>query len=243
MFCGQIQAIYLGDYETGLELEKQTLRRWEGFTGRLFPLLRIAQIQTEQKRYTDALATLELAKPLGEKVVEDIGRAGLGLVTAMLFIALGDEQRLRSALDILSKIQQMAESNLVSQQYYMAAACKASAAHLKLAHHFTRQDENKRLAHFMQALESSQSALNRYQQFGFVQIVECLSEEILFRHSEALEANDRKIESHEFLKRAHAEMMRKYSLIPADSPYRKIYFENIQLHREIIAAHTAQRDD
>jgi predicted ATPase/class 3 adenylate cyclase len=242
MFCGQIQALYLGDYETGLELELQALRFWENFTGRLFPLLRIAQIQTALGRYTEALATLELARPLEEQVVFDIGRAGLGLVTIILYNALGDEEHLQSALEITSQIQRMVAGNLVSRQYHMAAACEASAAHLKLAQYFGERDnfEIESQAHLLQALESSQSAINLYEQFGFVQIVECASEEIFFRHSQALAANHRSAEAVEFLERAYEEMMRKHDLIPSDSPFRKTYLENIQLHRDIRVAYSAQ---
>jgi class 3 adenylate cyclase len=242
MFCGQIQALYLGDYETGLDLELQTLHFWENITDRLFPLLRIAQIQTAQGQHTEALATLEMTRPLEEKVVFDVGRAGLGLVTVILYNALGDKHRLQSALEITSQIQQMAADNLVSRQYHMAAACEASVAHLKLAQYFTgrKRMSIERQTHLRQTLESSQSALNLYQQFGFVQVVECTSEEILYRHSQALAANDRADEASEFLKQAYNEMMRKHDLIPADSSFRKTYLENIQLHREIQTAYAAQ---
>lgn len=244
MFCGQIQALYLGEYETGLELELQTLHFWENMTDRLFPLLRIVQIQTEMGRHTEALATLEIAQPLEERVVLDIGRAGLGLVTAILYNALGDKHRLQLALDITSQIQQMAADNLVSRQYHMAAACEASAAHLKLAQYFSgrKRIRTERQTHLRQALESSGSALHIYQQFGFVQVIECSSEEIFYRHSQALAANDHAEEAVKFLERAHEEMMRKYDLIPADSPFRKTYLENIQLHREIQTSYAAQNE-
>jgi tetratricopeptide (TPR) repeat protein len=243
MFCGQIQALYLGNYETGLELELQTLHLWENITDRLFPLLRITQIQTAQGRHTEALATLEMARPLEEKVVFDVGRAGLGLVTVILYNAMSDKHRLQSALDITSQIQQMAADNLISRQYQMAAACEASVAHLKLAQYDSHHDavsDMERQAHLSQALESSQTALKLYEQFGFVQVVECTSEEILYRHSQALAANDHAAEAAEFLGRAHVEMMRKHNLIPADSPFRTTYLENIQLHQEIQTAYAIQ---
>ena len=243
MFCGQIRALYLGEYEAGLELQMQTLRFWENITDRLFPLLRIAQIQTALGRYTEALATLEVARPLGENVVFDIGRAGLGLVTAILYNALGDQHYLEAALEIASRIQQMAADNLISQQYLMAALCEASAAHLKLAQLFDERQETspERKPHLTQALEASEGALRIYQQFGFVQLVECTSEEILYRHSKALTANDRTPEAAEFLERAFEEMMRKHALIPSNSPFRKTFLENIELHREIPVAYAALR--
>jgi tetratricopeptide (TPR) repeat protein len=243
MFCGQIRALYLGDYEAGLELQLQTLRFWENITDRLFPLLRIAQIQTALGRHSEALATLEIAGPLGENVVFDIGRAGLGLVTVILYNALGDENHLRSALEITSRIQQMAADNLISQQYLMAALCEASETHLKLAKSFTGREEmdSERQSHLGRALEASQAAVRIFEQFGFVQLVECVSEEILYRHSRALAANDRAQEATEFLERAFDEMMRKHELIPRNSPFRKTYLENIALHREIPVAYAALR--
>ena len=242
MFCGQIQALYLGDYETGLESERQSLRVWENMTSRIFPLLRITQILTAQGKYTEAIKTLEMARPLGEKVVYDIGRAGLGLVAVILYNALGDEEHLQSALEITSQIQQMVADNLISRQYHMTAACESSVSYLNLAQSLTRKKARsaERQAYLLKALESSQTALNLYEQFGFVQVVECSSEEILFRHSQALMANDRAAEGAEFLKRAHEEIMRKHDLIPTESPYRKTYLENIPLHQDIQAAYTKQ---
>ncbi|MCI0553964.1 MAG: DUF2791 family P-loop domain-containing protein, partial [Anaerolineae bacterium] len=233
MFCGQIQAVYLGDYKAGLELEMQSLRIWENITGRIFPLLRITQILTSQGKYTEALGTLEKARPLGEKIVYDIGRAGLGLVTVILYNALGDEQHLRSALEITSQIQQMVTDNLISRQYHMTAACAASVTYLNLAGLLARKKTKniERQSYLEKALESSQIALNLYEQFGFVQVVECTSEEILFRRRQALIANNRAAEGVEFLKRAYEEMMRKHDLIPAKSPFRKTYLKNIPLHR------------
>ena len=80
-----------------------------------------------------------------------------------------------------------------------------------------------------------------YEQFGFVQLVECVSEEILYRHSRALAANDRADEAAEYLERAFEEMMRKHALIPNSSPFRKTFLENIELHREIPVAYAALR--
>jgi tetratricopeptide (TPR) repeat protein len=238
MSCGQIEGAYLGDYEAGLLHEKDALKTWEHLTGRIFPLLRIAQILTAQGQYEEAMTVLETARPLGDKVVMDIGRAGLVLVNIILFNALGDEAHLWQALDLVNQTHQMTSYNLVSQQYRMAAACESSDTHLKLANLYAESDHNESQKHLAWALESSQSALDLYQHFGFVQIVECTSEEILYRHSQALAANDSANEASEFLERAYKEMMRKYDLIPEDSPFHKTYLENISLHKEILAAYT-----
>lgn len=238
MFCGQIEGLYLGDYEAGLALQKEVLRIWEHISGRLYPLLRIAQILTAQGQYPEALSTLETARPLADKVVMEIGRAGLGMVSIILFNAMGDEPHLWQVLELVGQIQQMTSDNLVSQQYRMAASCEASDTHLKLASLFKDRDANAYGKHLVQALEASQAAFDLYQYFGFVQIVECTSEEILYRHSRALAANDRTDEAVQLLERAYKEMMRKHNLIPADSPYRKTFLENIPLHREISAAYS-----
>jgi predicted ATPase/class 3 adenylate cyclase len=231
MFCAQIQGLYLGDYQAGLALAEESARIWEEITARLYPLLRIAQMQVALGRYDDALATLERACPLSERNVYDLGRAGIDLVTTILYNTLGDEDHLRMALELTVEIGQMVAANLVSRQYQMAAACESAAAHLGLARCLA--DEAERREQFRLALESSQTALDIYNSFGFTQVIECVGEEILFRHSLALEANGRQAEAAEYLKAAYEEMMRKYDLIPAGSRFRQTYLENIALHREI----------
>ena len=124
MFCGQIQAIYLGDYEAGLALEEEAMRIWEQTSGRLYPLLRIAQIQTLLGQYRTATATLELARPIGEQVIGDLGKAGLALVTAILGNAIGDAEHLLTVLEQAEKIEQMVASSFISRQYLMVAACE-----------------------------------------------------------------------------------------------------------------------
>jgi hypothetical protein len=160
----------------------------------------------------------------------------------MYYSAVGGEENLRAGLAITSQIQQMVADNLVSRQYHMAVACEMSMLHLKLADALADRDADnqERQDHLAQALEASRSALAIYQQFGFVQVVECVSEEILYRHSLALAANGRQSEATEFLERAYEEMMRKHDMIPLDSPFRKTYLENIELHRDIQIAYAAQ---
>jgi len=232
MHCGQIQSLRLGDYEAGLALLEECLRLWEGFPGELFALLRVVQVQAAQGRYDDAQETLEHARRIiGVHAVRDMGRAGLRLVSAILYNALGDEAHLREALELAAQTSQLVADAPLTRQYEMAAACESAAAHLGLAECLA--DEAEREAHLRQALESSQAALDIYQHFGFVQIIECVSEEILYRHSLALAANGRQAEAAEYLQRAYDEMMRKHDLIPPDSPFRRTYLENIPLHRDI----------
>ncbi len=240
MFYGQIQALYLGDHEAGLAMLEESLRIWESMPFELFPLLRIVQIHTVQGRYDEALTVLERARRVGEWHVEDIGRSGLDLVSAILYNALGDETHLALALELATKNRQVFVDNQpLSDQYRLVAACEAAAAHLGLAGAVA--DAAERQHHLRQALESSQAALDIYQAFGFVRPIECASEEVLFRHSQALAANGHEVEAAEYRQRAYDEMMRKYDMIPSDSPFRRTYLENIPLHRDIRAAIVAPR--
>jgi tetratricopeptide (TPR) repeat protein len=232
MFCGQITGLYLGDYEAGLTLLEGCLLRWQSFSSVVFPLLRIAQIQTEQGRYSEAMATLEQIHNMDEQKINDTGRAGLRLVTAILYLALDDEVHLRQVLELAAQTSQLAVDTLISQQYEMAAACKMAIAHLKLADHL--DDETESRTHRRRALESSQKALAVYSSFGFTQIIECVSEEIFFYHGLALAVNDYQSEATEYLQRAYDEMMRKHSLIPQATPFLHTFL-NIPLHREISA--------
>ncbi len=235
MFCGQIQAIYLGDYENGLAREVEALDCWSEITDRLFPLLRIAQIQTYLGRFEAAWSTLESAHAVIGQVILDIGHAGLSLVEAILHNAQGGPEHWRKVFELRAQVGQLVTEDQLSRQYQMAAACQAAAAHLGLAG--CVDDAGERAAHQRAALEASAMALDVYRQFGFTQVVECLGEEILYRHSLALAANGRDAEARSLLGDAYREMMRKHDLIPADSPFRRTFLENIALHRQIAAAY------
>jgi class 3 adenylate cyclase len=241
MFCGQIQGLYLGDYETGLSLLEESLRLWEGIPAELYPLLRLVQTHTVQGRYDVALATLERARRVGEHHTEQMALVGLDLVSTILYNNLADSQtpdaqaHLQMALDLTSQNRQVFVDNpQLSRQYQMVAACEATVAHLGLAEMAANKTERQN--HLRLALESSQAALDIYQSFGFVQPIECVSEEILYRHSLALAANGLETAAIDYLKHAYDEMMDKHDLIPPDSPFRRTYLENIPLHRKIHAA-------
>ncbi|HQK12803.1 MAG TPA: adenylate/guanylate cyclase domain-containing protein [Anaerolineae bacterium] len=236
--CGRIQGIYLGDYPGGLALLEDCQRILTGTRDEVYPLFHIAQIQSEQGQYPEAIASLERIRAIGEPV-QDRGLASLKLVWIILYNALGDEAHLSKALDLADTVQELAaQSPLVSQQYAMAALCKAAAAHLRLANVITQRAVAE--AHLESALQASQKALDIYNKFGFVQITECVSEEILFRHSQALAANGQPEEANKYLRRAYDEMTRKHALIPPDSYFRRTYLENIPLHQEIRAAYAAR---
>lgn len=232
-FCGQIQAIYLGDYAGGLALLQEALDKWSPVARRLFPMLRIAQVYVLQGRLDEARAVLAQAEPLSHTTLIEIGRAGWGLVEAMLHQAAGDAASLQRALQATQPVLQQVANNLVSQQYRMAASCLDAATHLALAR--LQGEAGARAAHVQQALAASGVALDLYRAFGFTQVVECVGEEILLRHGQALAAAGRDVEAAAFLQQAHDEMMRKHDLIPPDSPFRQTFLE-IALHREIRAA-------
>jgi hypothetical protein len=95
------------------------------------------------------------------------------------------------------------------------------------------QDGEQRNNLYHQALNASGEALGIYERFGFVQVIETTSEEILFRHSQALKLTEQLADSGIFLEKAYQEMMRKAHFIPASSPFRRSYLENISIHRDI----------
>ncbi len=235
VFCGQVQGLWLGDYTAGLALEREALRIWENTTGVLYPLLRIAQILAMLGRYEEALEALHRAQPAGEQEVREMGRAGLALVTAILYNAIGDVEHFHKTLETVAGVHQMVTHNLVSRQYRMAALCEEAGAHLGLL--ALSREASAREGYSQAALSASQAALDIYRQFGFVQLVECTSEEILFRHSLALAATDQHEAARDFLQQAYAEMMRKHTFIPESSHFSRTFLENIALHRAIRAAY------
>ncbi len=239
MFCGQIQASYLGDYHGGLAQLEESLTGWEDTEEDLFNLLRIAQVKVALGQFSEAEALLKKCHPLAEKNPLDIGRAGLYLVSAILANSNEDENSLRWALELVSRIHDLAEENLVSRQYQLAAACEATAAHLGLARCLTDDAESQ--FHLQKALENSTKAMELYERFGFVQIIECVSEEVLYRRGLALEANGQADEAAHMFQRAYNEMMRKHALIPNETVFKRTYLENIALHREIALRHQHQK--
>ena len=234
MMCGQIQGLYLGDIQAGLILEREAADIWGELNTRLFPLLRIAQMQTAIGKYDAAVEALEQARPLSERGARDFGRAGYHLVSAILDNARGGIERLKLVLMHCDEVLRLVADNLVSRQYHMAASCQAARAHLALWRQLA--DPERRRHHAEAALTASGAALSFYRQFGFTQVIECQAQEILFRHSLALAANEHFDEAARFLRDAYTEMMRKHDLIPADTPHRKHFLENLGVHREIRAA-------
>jgi hypothetical protein len=113
----------------------------------------------------------------------------------------------------------------------IAAYCEQSAAHLGLAGLLENEAEVEN--HQQEALRCSEAAYQVFQDYGFVQIIECGSEEISFRRGQALASCGYEKEAEEFFNKAYEEMMRKHDLIPSGSHYRKTFLKNIALHRQI----------
>ncbi len=237
MFCGQIHALNLGDLEDGVALLQEALEILDGVSSKVFALLRLAQVQIILGQYDNARQTLENSAPVAERNVYDLGRVGLKLVTILLYNALGDALHLQQSLALCNEIIQMEESKLISRQYRMAAACEAAAAHYGLARLAVNDPERQQ--QIQDALVTSQIAIDIYNQFNYINIVECSLEEIYLRRSQALTAGGKSVEAEQYLELAHAEMMRKHDLIPVDCLFRRSFLENIPYHREIRAAQTA----
>jgi predicted ATPase/class 3 adenylate cyclase len=246
---GRITAIYLGDYAAGLGALEECRRILRNSPGEVYPLFHIAQIQVAQAEHDAAHESLQQVASIGEPV-QDRARASLKLVELSLRTAEGARAAtkgdtdavitaLTAALELASHVVDIAEhSPLVSQQYEMAARCKAVTAHLGLAG--VAQDPAQEASQLEAALKAAERAYEILQHFGFAQVVEVTSEEVLFRYSQALAANQQQEVAVRFLRRAYDEMMRKYALIPAESHFRRTYLEQIPLHREIRAAYATR---
>ena len=116
----------------------------------------------------------------------------------------------------------------------MAAACKAAQAQLKISKIMQDTDDMGGYEHYRKkAIDSSGLALDTYNDFGFTQIIECVSEEILYYHGLALKENDQVNEGEEYVRKAHAEVMRKFKMIPEGSHCRKTFMDTA-LHKLIL---------
>ena len=239
--CGQVQGIYLGEHETGLTLLEESLRLQQNYPGERFSWLRMVQIYVDQGQYQAAREALEQAYQVRVAELHEIAHVGAYLASAMLHNSLDGEANMYRALEDVTRVEKIvAERRHITRQFEMAAACEAARAHLNLAGQVSVSETAEKAARHQQALAASQKALAIYERFGFTQVVECVSEKIFFHHSQTLAANGRQSEAAQFLERAYAEMMRKHDLLPADSPFRESFLENIPLHRQIHSAYQAR---
>jgi predicted ATPase/class 3 adenylate cyclase len=246
---GRITGIYLGDYSAGLGALEECRRILRESPDEVYPLFHIAQIHIAQADLEAAQKSLEQVAAIGEPV-QDRAQASLKLVELNLKIAEGTRAATRSeteevvaalnaALELASHVIRLSRSSpLISQQYEMAASSKAVTAHLGLA--ALADDEEQEKTRLEEALKAAEHAYEILQHFGFAQIVEVTSEEVLFRYSQALAANQQQEAAIRLLRRTYDELMRKYALIPSDSHFRRTYLEQIPLHREIRAAYATR---
>lgn len=229
----QVKGLYLGDYRAALVDVRQAFRLTRKLASSLYPLLRTIQLHAMMGNFEQAQKNLDLAYPLADKATFDLGRGAVRLNDAILCTLRGTEADCRQALELVDYAVQLVYQTKMSRQYHMASCCISTTAHLALADML--QDEDECRLHRELALRDSQTALDIYQSYGFVQIIECFSEEVYFRRGQALAVNGLVHEAREAFRQAYAEMMRKYALIPDGSPYRLTYLENIVLHRQIRA--------
>jgi len=235
MFLGQIKGIYLGDYQNGLKDLKRAEELWQDTDQRLFVYIRQAQIYAHLQEFDQARYYLSLAKPLSEGFVQSLARVGWDLVYAILHLEIGQLDNLMRVLEHAEEVLRVVEEeNLVSRQYRMAAACKAAQAQLRIAQIMHESEDISGYEHYRnKAIASSGLALDTYNDFGFTQIIECVSEEILYYHGLALKENGKLDEGEDFIRKAHSEVMGKFKMIPEGSPYRKTFMETT-LHRLIL---------
>ncbi len=238
MFMGQTVGLYLGDYLQGLSYLDKAETLWRDVDFRVFVFLRKAQSLIELDRMEDAWNYLELARPLAAEFVQGIGKVGFELVQAIYHIKIGSLDSLMRSLEGVTEVLKMVEEqNLVSRQYRMAAACKAAQSVLQISKLMKQDNDLSGYQHYRQkALKYSTMALDTFHDFGFTQVIEVVSEEVLLVHGMSLLENDCQSEGEEYLQKAYKEMARKSSMIPEDSPYRISYL-NMPLHKRIISLH------
>lgn len=251
MFVGQIRGIYLGDFEGGLAaLQKSLELATDAPEALIFRVLRIVQLYIEQGRLTEAQGLLEPTYAL-EAVLKAPQRPGISyeashdmltfaqlgcyLVWMMLCNAIADVQHLRMVPQLAQRVQTLlSDDSPFAKQYLMVARVKLAQTYLKLA--ALEIDVQRRQQYVAAALAASQAALETYEIFGFVRPIESTEQELLYTHHLALKASGI-AGAHDFLVRAHQEMMRKHALIPEHTPYYRMYLENLSLHRELRAAY------
>lgn len=230
---GEIIGLRLGDYAAGMKIVREVMGMWSHDAS--IALLRLGLMMSAIGQQEEALRLLEQAS---QQMVQEVSltlNLGLHLAAAIVHNRVGKEAHWRQALEETAQASQIVRENpLISRQYEMAASCQAVVAQVGLAGVVAQMGEKQH--HLDWALVSSQAALAIYESLGYVQILECASEEVLFWHGEALQANGRFVEAAAYYHQAKAEMMRKQALIPNTTPYAQTFLDNIPLHRHIATA-------
>jgi predicted ATPase/class 3 adenylate cyclase len=235
MYYAQVEGLYLGNYDAALVHTEKAFRLTENVAASLYPLLRLAQLQVCLGWFAEAEATLAQAIPLSERGAFAIGIAGRLLVSAFLGNSRAQPGDHEHALSEAEKVKHLVDEHKISAQYLMSACSESAQAFQGLARQ--TEDAGQRAEYSRRALEESGQARDIYERYGFVQVIECLSEEILYVHAVSLDINGMAEEAAQYLQRAYDEMMRKYGLIPSESQFRRTFLENIRLHRDIITAY------
>jgi class 3 adenylate cyclase len=232
--CGQIKGIYLGAYEQGLTLLLESREKSINPDLPLYTHLREAQILTYMNRLAEAKAIIEMLQSNRNLAIAHTLKAGLRLVSGIILSNTAcNEVEYQEILDQVNEVHNLVATNpMVSIQYSIAANCLASFAHNHLGH--CAETKSKRAKHRRLSFHTSQRALDDYIKIGFVQIIECTSEEIFYRHGLALRENNKLNESMKYIEKAQAEILRKFNLIPDNwENYRKTYLE-LPLHQAIM---------
>lgn len=235
MFYGQVQGLYLGDLEPALKKSEEAFIRTEKYSQKLYPLLRLAQLHAQMGNLPQAWHYLRKAEPLSQNALYLLARAGYLLVQIHILEVSGGQEDFEKVLELVEEIRGLYGRGFLSRQYWMAACCKAAHACLRLSK-LIRSPRKTMQEYRTQALEFAREAYQIYQEYGFVQIIEVYSEEILLRYAQALIANGRQDEGKEMLYQSARELRRKWELIPEGSLYRHTFLKNLRLHREICRA-------
>ena len=221
--CGQVQGIYLGDYEGGITWLEAAKYKSIELSQVVMAELCLVKILVALERYEKARNTLRMVEQVDEKDLFYNLRAGLLLVKAVFYNHVGtSEFDFQKVLENTCQAEDLiAENPMISRQFSMAASCQAVHSYLKLSRLVA--DKSAQQNHQALALQSSRNALHIFESFGYAQTIVCTSEEVYFCHYLALAANDFQEQARDYLFLAYKELMRKYEMIPWESEFRRTY--------------------
>lgn len=234
--CGQMRALYLGDHAGGLPLLKEAFRILPQRSSARFPALRLAHSYIMQNEFGKAKEMLDFAQN-NQVVLSQIGRVGGNLGWVNYWIAQSvDKASLIEGMRLMDEVRTLSEEEkTISKQYSMAATCKQAQCQMKLAD----QEPNEAGKYLQAALTLAENSFHVYLDFGFIQVVECPSEEVIYTYGLSLERNGQEDNARNILQKSYDEMMRKYALIPEESEYRETFLVNIPLHKQILEKHNS----
>jgi tetratricopeptide (TPR) repeat protein len=106
--------------------------------------------------------------------------------------------------------------------------------HELLGHHL-RSASLFKLSEFNEALKSSTNAVNHLERLTYIHSLQISAAEIYYNHSQILAALGQASQAQKYLDKAHAETIRKATLIP-DEQQRHDFLHNVPINRQILAA-------